>query len=63
MSLFRVLKYSSLVFFFNRYRGKIFRIVAVVLFAVVTSILYQDVADYLQALSPDTSSRATMGWE
>ncbi len=61
MSLFRVLKYSSLVFFFNRYRGKIFRIVAVVLFAVVTSILYQDVADYLQAQHPGTVIYALIG--
>ena len=61
MSLFRVLKYSSLVFFFNRYRGKIFRIVAVVLFAVVTSILYQDVADYLQAQHPGTVVYALIG--
>jgi hypothetical protein len=54
MSLFRVLKYSSLIFFFNKYRGKIFRVIAVALFAAVTSILYQDVADYLQLQYPGT---------
>lgn len=47
MSLFRVFKYSSLLFFYRRYRGRIFRVVAVLLFAAVTSLLYQDVADFL----------------
>lgn len=54
MSLFRILKYSSLAFFFNKYRGKIFRVIAVALFAAITSILYQDVADYLQLQYPGT---------
>lgn len=61
MSLFRIVKYSSIIFFFNRYRDRIFRIVAVVLFAVVTSILYQDVADYLQAQHPGTVVYALIG--
>lgn len=52
MSLFRIVKYSSLLFFFRRYRGRIFRIVAVLLFALVTNVLYQDVAHYLQLRHP-----------
>lgn len=52
MSLFRIIKYSSLLFFFRRYRGRIFRIVAVLLFALVTNVLYQDVAQYLQLRHP-----------
>ena len=61
MSLFRVVKYSSILFFFNRYRGKIFRIVAVVLFALVTSLLYQDVVDYLDVQHPGTVIYALIG--
>jgi len=52
VSLFRIVKYSSLLFFFHRYRGRIFRIVAVLLFALVTNVLYQDVAHYLQLRHP-----------
>ncbi|MHA7815965.1 MAG: hypothetical protein ACX93N_05780 [Pseudohaliea sp.] len=52
MSLFRIVKYSSLLFFFRRYRSRIFRIVAVLLFALVTNVLYQDVAHYLQLRHP-----------
>ena len=52
MSLFHIVKYSSLLFFFRRYRGRIFRIVAVLLFALVTNVLYQDVAHYLQLRHP-----------
>jgi len=52
VSLFRIVKYSSLLFFFRRYRGRIFRIVAVLLFALVTNLLYQDVAHYLQLRHP-----------
>jgi hypothetical protein len=52
VSLFRIVKYSSLLFFFRRYRGRIFRIVAVLLFALVTNVLYQDVAHYLQLRHP-----------
>ncbi len=54
MSLFRIFKYSSLLFFFSKYRGKIFRIVAVILFAAVTSLLYQDVAGFLERQYPGT---------
>lgn len=54
MSLFRVVKYSSLLFFLGKYKHKLFRIIAVLLFALVTSLLYQDVADYLQREYPGT---------
>ncbi|KGE03291.1 hypothetical protein [Pseudohaliea rubra] len=52
MSLFRIVKYSSLLFFLRRYRGRIFRVLAVLLFALVTNVLYQDVAHYLQLRHP-----------
>ena len=52
MSLFRVIKYSSLLFFFGKYKQKIFRVTVVLLFALVTSLLYQDVVDYLQQQHP-----------
>jgi len=52
VSLFRIVKYSSLLFFFRRYRGRIFRIVGVLLFALVTNVLYRDVAHYLQLRHP-----------
>ena len=52
MSLFRVIKYSSILFFLGKYKHKLFRVVVVLLFALVTSLLYQDVADYLQDQYP-----------
>lgn len=52
MSFLRLLKYSSLLFFLRKYRGRIFRIVAVLLFALVTNILYRDIADYLELRHP-----------
>lgn len=52
MSLFRVIKYSSLLFFFGKYKQKIFRVAVVLVFALVTSLLYQDVVDYLQLQHP-----------
>ena len=54
MSLFRFAKYSTLLFFLGKYKTRIFRIVAVLLFAAVTSLLYQDVAEYLQREHPGT---------
>lgn len=54
MSLFRIVKYSSVLFFFGKYKTRIFRVVAVLLFAAITSLLYQDVADYLEMRHPDT---------
>lgn len=54
MSLFRLVKYSSILFFLGKYKSKLFRVVAVLLFALITSLLYQDVADYLQQQYPET---------
>ncbi|MBE9539672.1 MAG: hypothetical protein IMF06_11360 [Proteobacteria bacterium] len=54
MSIFRIVKYSSILFFLGKYKSKLFRVVAVLLFALVTSLLYQDVADYLQQQHPET---------
>ncbi len=54
MSLFRVIKYSSILYFLGKYKAKLFRVAAVLLFALVTSLLYQDVAAYLQLAHPDT---------
>jgi len=61
VSLFRIVKYSSLLFFFRRYRGRIFRIVGVLLFALVTNLLYQDVAQYLQLRHPGALLWALLG--
>jgi hypothetical protein len=52
MSLFRIVKYSSLLFFLGKYKTRLFRVVCVVLFAVMTSLLYQDVEAYLQSAHP-----------
>lgn len=54
MSLFRIVKYSSILFFLGKYKTKLFRVVAVLLFALVTSLLYQDVAEYLRQQYPET---------
>ena len=54
MSLFRIVKYSSILFFLGKYKSKLFRVAAVLLFALITSLLYQDVADYLQQQYPTT---------
>ena len=61
MSLFRVVKYSSILFFLGKYKDKLFRVVAVLLFAGVTSLLYQDVADYLAREHPGTVIYALVG--
>ena len=61
MSLFRFAKYSTILFFLGKYRNKIFRIVAVLLFAAVTSLLYQDVAEYLHREHPGTVIYALVG--
>ncbi|MEH6584334.1 MAG: hypothetical protein V7754_20545 [Halioglobus sp.] len=52
MSLFRIVKYSSLIFFLGKYKSKLFRVVGVLLFAAVTSLLYGDVEHYLQQQHP-----------
>jgi hypothetical protein len=54
VSLFRIVKYSSILFFLGKYKSKLFRVAAVLLFALITSLLYQDVADYLQQQYPET---------
>jgi len=61
VSLFRFVKYSSLLFFFGKYKVKLFKIVAVLLFALVTSFLYGDVSAYLTEQHPDTLIYALMG--
>ena len=61
MSLFRFAKYSTLLFFFGKYKTKIFRIVAVLLFAAVTSLLYRDIADYLHREHPAIAIYALIG--
>ena len=61
MSVFRMIKYSALFYFLGKYKQKVFRITAVLLFAGVTSLLYQDIADYLQAVHPDTVIYALVG--
>lgn len=54
MSLFRVIKYSSLLFLLGKHKIKVFRIVAMLSFAAVTSLLYDDVATFLAAEYPQT---------
>jgi len=61
MSVFRMIKYSALFYFLGKYKQKVFRITAVLLFAGVTSLLYRDIADYLQAVHPDTVIYALVG--
>ena len=61
MSIFRIVKYSSILFFLGKYKSKLFRVVAVLLFALVTSLLYQDVAEYLQQQYPETVIYALIG--
>jgi len=52
MSLFRIVKYSSILFFLGKHKNRLFRVVGILLFAGITSLLYQDVSDYLQAQHP-----------
>lgn len=54
MSLFRFVKYSSILYFFGKHRNKLFRSLAVLLFALVTSLLYDDLRLYLEARHPET---------
>ena len=61
VSLFRIIKYSALLHLASKYRVKLFRIVAVLLFAWASSILYQDVAAYLEDAYPDTVIYALIG--
>ena len=52
--MFRLIKYSSLIYFLGKHRSKLFRSVAVLLFALITSLLYDDVQVYLAAQHPET---------
>lgn len=54
MSLFRLVKYSSLIYFLGRHRSKLFRSIAVLLFALLTSLIYDDVRSYLELQHPGT---------
>jgi len=61
MSLFRVVKYSSLFYFLKRYRIRLYRAFAVVLFAVLTTLLYGDLVAYLEARNPEGLIYALIG--
>ena len=52
MSLFRIVKYSSLLFFLGKYKSKLFKVIGVLLFAAITSLLYTDISQYLQLQHP-----------
>jgi hypothetical protein len=52
MSLFKIVKYSSLLFFLGKYKSKLFSALGVLLFAAITSLLYADVAQFLQLQHP-----------
>lgn len=60
MSLFRFVKYSSILYFLGKHRDKLFRSFAVLLFALVTSLLYDDLRVYLEVRHPDTLIYALM---
>ena len=61
MSLFRIVKYSSILYFLGRHRTKLFRSIAVLLFALVTSFLYEDLRVYLEIQHPGTLIYALAG--
>lgn len=61
MSLFRFVKYSSLLFLLGKYKHKVFRVVAVLLLAAVTALLYGDVEAYLAREHPETVIYALVG--
>lgn len=52
MSLFNAFKYSALLFFLRRHKQQLFRIVAVLAFAGITSLLYGDLVRYLEVRHP-----------
>ncbi len=52
MSLFRLVKYSSILFFLGKYKYKLFRGLAVLLFAGVTALIYDDVEVFLAREHP-----------
>ena len=61
MSLFKFVKYSSLLFVLGKYKSKLFRVVAVLLFAGITSLLYGDIVAYLEQTHPGTVIYALIG--
>jgi len=61
MSLFRVVKYSSLFYLLKRYRVRLYRALAVILFALLTTLLYGDLVVYLQARNPEGLIYALVG--
>jgi len=54
MSLFRLIKYSSILYYLGKHRDKLVRSAAVLLFAFVTSLIYEDVRVYLSQQHPGT---------
>jgi hypothetical protein len=54
VSLFRFVKYSSILYFLGKHRSKLFRSAAVLLFAFVTSLLYDDLRLYLESQHPES---------
>ncbi|MFT4768321.1 MAG: hypothetical protein ACI8RN_001456 [Glaciecola sp.] len=52
MSIFRIIKYSSLLYFLGKHRDKLARSAAVLLFAFVSSLIYDDVRIYLAQQHP-----------
>ena len=54
MSLFRVAKYSALLFFLKRHRNKVYRSVALLLLGLVTYFLLGDLQGFLQEVHPDS---------
>jgi hypothetical protein len=60
MSLFRFVKYSSMLFFLGKHKSRLFRVLAVLLFAGVTSLLYGDVEAFLAREHPGTVIYALM---
>jgi hypothetical protein len=54
VSLFKIVKYSSLIYVLGRHRSKLFRSAAVLLFAFITSLLYEDIRHYLELQHPGT---------
>jgi len=54
MSIFRIIKYSSLLYFLGKHRDKLARSAAVLLFAFVSSLIYDDVRIYLAQQHPGT---------
>ena len=54
MSLFRVAKYSALLFFLKRHRNKVHRSVAVLLLGLVTYFLLGDLQVFLQEVHPES---------